>query len=180
MDIKQLSHLLQEKWNEGKNKSINDLEKNMYNSIRNLDFDGSIISDLVATVIPFNTVPLSTLDIVLGLVADEPMELTLELGGKKYGDKIVMSSMNHVPILSDNGKSWPLVVTTYHEIKIRNISAEGRLWALGVRVNKEFRTLLSQPLEVPGILKSANGNYHLQHHLKQFDEKCEQWESFNP
>lgn len=148
---------LTEKWESGIGKPMSYLEKEMYVSIRNPD---EPISDLIAQRILNSCVPINTLDIVLGVISDQSIDTALELGGAIVAcEKIKADPMVPAKIFHKDGSCWPIPVAEYHEIRLVNIPYNANVWALGVRVNKEIKKCLEQPLRIPDTLWISQGCY---------------------
>lgn len=152
---------LTEKWDMGMWKPVSELEKEMYVSIRNPDEP-----NLIAQRVINRCVPMNTLDIVLGVISDQPIDTNLELGGAIVAcDKIKAEPMVPTKLFQRDGLCWPLPVAAYHEFKLVNIPKDANVWVLGVRVNN--KSCLSKPLYIPDTLWISHGCYYTR---RPFDE----------
>lgn len=161
MVLDQISKSCSEKWTTP-NLSIDTLEKNLFEAIRNLDYNNcEMTSDLCSA--PLHCfgdraiVPLINLHVILGFMSDAEFTTTLDVGGTVYGEPIKFHANTLTPALRDaRGESWPLVNPQYHEIRLSNVPKGAKVWAIGIRLCKDKLKCLENTV-VPGLLYNENG-----------------------
>ena len=126
------------------------------------------MSNLIAQRVMNRCVPISTLDIVLGVISDQAIDTNLELGGAIVAcDKIKADAMVPTKLFQRDSRNWPIPVAAYHEIRLVNIPYNANVWVLGFRANNNVKFCLSKPLYIPDTLWISHGCYYTR---RPFDE----------
>lgn len=175
-DLEQIHVLLKQSYKETLEPKlpyhIDELEMELYRSFQTLEDGDSPISKLCATPIVEGCIPGNTLNIILAVVGDckdltnhkTEFKLNLNIGGETYGQPITLCPFNKPsPLLTDTGgSSWPVVSLDYHMVQLKNfdqpdkLTQAANLWALGVRVKKEYLSLISSSV-IPRICMFHRG-----------------------